>query len=152
LALSTDGTRLLSAGRDKQIIVWTLANGAELARLTGETQIVRALAVSPDGQSLYAATSDGFVVLWDLSAYVERQRYTLNDADVFALALTPEGRTMVAGLASGELSFWQSFSLEGLLEWAKQNRYIRTVSCFEISLYRLEGMCMTETPAATQAP
>jgi len=42
--------------------------------------------------------------------------------------------------------------LEGLLEWAKQNRYIRTVSCFEISLYRLEGMCMTETPAATQAP
>lgn len=147
VAISNDEARLFTAGRDKQIIVWDLTTGAELARLTGETQIVRAMVISPDGGTLYAATSDGYVVLWDLGAYIERQRYNLGKTDIFALTLTPVGRTMVAGLDNGQVTFWRSFTLESLLGWAKQNRYIRDVTCFEVSLYRLEGEACA-TPVA----
>ena len=105
------------------------------------------MVISPDGHTLYAATSDGYVVLWDLDVYIERQRYNLGKTDIFALTLTPVGRTMVAGLDNGQITFWRSFTLDSLLGWARQNRYIRDVTCFEVSLYRLEGEACA-TPVA----
>ena len=51
-AFHPDGRRLATAGRDRAVWLWDLAQGEEVARLQGHTSYVWSLAFSPDGATL----------------------------------------------------------------------------------------------------
>lgn len=63
------GGRAASAGDDFAIEVWDLETGESLARLTGHTNQIAALAVSPDGATLASASWDRSIRLWSLDDY-----------------------------------------------------------------------------------
>ena len=74
VAFHPDGTRLATAGRDRDVWIWDLARGEEVARLQGHTSYVWSLAFSPDGRTLVSGSGDKTVRLWDTAPLKTRYR------------------------------------------------------------------------------
>jgi WD40 repeat protein len=70
-AVSRDGRFLASACTDNTIRVWDLSKGAEVAKRSGYTNVVRTLAFRPDGKALASGHSDGTALVWDLSGLAD---------------------------------------------------------------------------------
>ena len=66
LAFSPDGTRLVTASRDKMVRVWDIADGRQVAALEHPSPIGFAR-FSPDGTRLATVTGDTTVRLWDVT-------------------------------------------------------------------------------------
>ena len=120
LALTANGSRVLTIGDDMRLRVWDADRGTELATLAGHDpkvpegylSAIYALAVSTDGK--YAATGDraGFVRVWDLTAMCQTagfraaELYTFDSVKraraiggVRGLAFSPDGiRLAVSGI------------------------------------------------------
>jgi serine/threonine protein kinase len=66
VAISPDGTKLLSCGGDKLIHVWDAATGHEVRQLKGHTGEVLGVAISPDGRMVASSGYDCQLRLWKL--------------------------------------------------------------------------------------
>jgi WD40 repeat protein len=64
VAISPDGSRLLSGGADHYMRLWTL-NGKELGEYPHDSRVVK-VAFSPDGRRALAGCWNGSVYLWEL--------------------------------------------------------------------------------------
>jgi WD40 repeat protein len=68
VAFRPDGKWFASAGKDKNIKLWDVATGKEVATLKAHAADVNCLAFSPDGKVLASGSSDKTIKLWDLTA------------------------------------------------------------------------------------
>jgi WD40 repeat protein len=66
VAVSADGKRALSGGRDRTIRVWDLEGRRLLLALEGHTDAVTGLSFSPDGRHFVSGSLDKTVRLWGL--------------------------------------------------------------------------------------
>src|SRR5262249_22969172 len=65
VAVSADGKRLLSAGADRQILLWDLNGRKRIGGpLLGHTGAVTGVAVSPDGRHFVSCGHDRTVRVW----------------------------------------------------------------------------------------
>jgi WD40 repeat protein/DNA-binding SARP family transcriptional activator len=67
MRFSSDGRRLLTAGRDERLIVWDTrrATAFETLQTRGRGLVVH-MAIARDGRTAYSAGRDGTVIAWDL--------------------------------------------------------------------------------------
>ncbi len=66
VALSRDGGKALTAGRDGSLHLWDTANGKELQSFPGHPKGVVQIGFSRDGRRAFSAGVDGYVRLWQL--------------------------------------------------------------------------------------
>jgi WD40 repeat protein len=70
-AYSLDGTRIVTASRDRTARVWDARTGVQLATLFGHGGIVYSAAFSPDGTRIVTASDDKTTRIWDARTGVQ---------------------------------------------------------------------------------
>jgi WD40 repeat protein len=106
LAISPDGSLLVSGSDDQTIKVWDIATGRLLRTLTGHTSSINALVISPDGKTLVSAGADRTIKIWDLATGQELRTLTGHTSYINALVISPDGQTLVSGSADQTIKVW----------------------------------------------
>jgi WD40 repeat protein len=108
LALSRNGSQLLSAAADRVLRLSDVASGRELRRFGGVDSAgkLHAVAISSDARLLLAGGSGRTLTLWDAASGAELARLAAHTAAVSAVAFGPTGRYAVSGAEDGDIVLW----------------------------------------------
>lgn len=114
---------VLSASRDKSIIVWNLTRttphhttgadddeecGKAIKRLEGHSHFVQDVAISSDGQFALSGSWDATLRLWDLSTGETTRRFVGHDKDVLSVAFSADNRQIVSGSRDKGIKLWNT--------------------------------------------
>ena len=145
ITFSNDGQRLVSGGSDSQIIFWDTQTGNILRRYDNHAGgMTSALQLSPDETLLFGGNLNGTLSLWHVETGEEIRRY--KDGFITSPIFTPDGNNAVVGFRDGTVELWRiDATLEELLTWTQNNRYITELTCEQRELYRVEPLCEPES-------
>ncbi|EUC54558.1 WD40-repeat protein (notchless protein), related protein, partial [Rhizoctonia solani AG-3 Rhs1AP] len=117
---SLDGTRIVASynDRDKQIVVWGVADGRNLfGFLNGHIWPVKSTSYSPDGALIASGSSDDTVIVWD--AYTGSKLLgplVGHSNSVTAVHFSPDSTRLVSGSADSTIRIWNVRTGEMLFE------------------------------------
>ena len=153
---SPDGTRLISTSWDTSMREWDVASGEQLHQFVGHNGAVFGVDYSPDGRTALTASSDLTIRLWDTTTGQEIRRFEGHTNWVLGVAFSGDGNFALSGAEDNTARLWRVEStLNGLVSWAQNNRYIPVLSCAERQQYNIEPFCdennilPTVTPASS---
>jgi WD40 repeat protein len=110
---SPDGRLLASAGPDRIIRLWNVAEGVCRKELRGHEEAIRSVCWSPSGKELASAGLDRTVRVWDATTGEVRQTLRA-PAAVFFVNWSPDGQTLCTSGGDDALRFWKRASGEPL--------------------------------------
>jgi guanine nucleotide-binding protein subunit beta-2-like 1 protein len=126
---------LLSASRDKSLIVWNLTRedekfGVAKRRLKGHSHYVQDVAISSDGQFALSGSWDGTLRLWDLNTGTTTRKFYGHTKDVLSVAFSADNRQIVSGSRDKSINLWNTLGQckfviteEGHKEWVSCVRF-----------------------------
>eukprot|EP00536_Pseudo-nitzschia_multiseries_P000793 jgi/Psemu1/300319/fgenesh1_kg.10_\ len=145
-----DPNLLLSASRDKSVIVWQLYNGSTpsttnvedheygFARraLRGHSHFVSDVVISSDGAFALSASWDSELRLWDIATGKTTRRFVGHEKDVLSVAFSVDNRQIVSGSRDGTIRLWNTlgeckYSISG--SDAESQGHTEWVSCVRFS-------------------
>ena len=136
-------TVLATTGTGK-LILWDIETGEIIPRFAGHTEWATGLDISPDGKYVLSGQNGGIMILWDFASGRELRRWQADPAWVWDIAFSPDGQTAFSGPLWGQwVSQWQitAPSLDEVMSWIAENRYVRDFTCEERAQYRIEPLC-----------
>jgi uncharacterized protein (TIGR03067 family) len=107
VAFSPDGSRALSASKDRTVRLWDLANGKELQRLNGHTDAVEAVVFFPDGKRALSGSVDRTARIWDLEGGQQLRFFGGHLDEVRCVALSPNARYGLSAGADPVIRLWE---------------------------------------------
>ncbi len=149
LALSPDGRTFLSAGADATVRLWDIATGRELSRFTGHDRLVSKVVFSPGGQMALSQDNVSNLLLWDVASGQILRRF---EGFANAAAFAPGGQSVFIGNATNIEQWHLSLSLNDLLRWIYDNRFVRELTCSERAHYHVEPLCNEQDQFPTRTP
>jgi len=112
IAISPDGSTLISGNWDPRIKVWNLTNGQLQRTLAGHTRMVGALAISPNGKILASGSYDETIKLWDLDTGEVRHTIEIYSQaaskEIACLVFSPDGQILYSGSQGGNTYYWDA--------------------------------------------
>ncbi len=97
LAVTADGSKLVSGGADYDICLWQASNGAALGSLSGHGGLISRASFSPDGSMVASASHDGSVRLWTAGSGAPLSALAAHTNQVGAMAFSPNSTLLVSG-------------------------------------------------------
>lgn len=139
---------ILSTSWDNSALLWDINDGDRpLRSLTGHSRSVHGAAFSPDGKNALTGSADQTIRLWDVESGQEIRRLNGHTSWVLSVVFTPDGRFALSGAEDDTVRLWRiEQSLEGLIEWGNENRYVPILTCAERGAYNVEPLCMVDEP------
>jgi WD40 repeat protein/serine/threonine protein kinase len=106
VALTPDGSQLVTAGNDRLIRIWDLSKDTCTMELSGHTGLVRTVRIDGSGRRVLSASWDGTLRWWDIAngeclRVLSGHDDYLQDAD-----LSADGKTAVSASADATLRVW----------------------------------------------
>jgi sterol desaturase/sphingolipid hydroxylase (fatty acid hydroxylase superfamily) len=102
VAISGDGTHVVSGGGDGTVRVWETETGKEKLILKGHRRGVRGVAISGDGNTIVSGSFDGTVIIHDARTGRVVNTLTGHEGGVLCVAISADGKRIVSG--SGDLT------------------------------------------------
>lgn len=105
---------VLSASRDKSVIVWHLTReegagyGHPRRALRGHSHFVQDVVISSDGQFALSGSWDGTLRLWDLTTGATTRRFLGHTKDVLSVAFSVDNRQIVSGSRDRTIKLWNT--------------------------------------------
>lgn len=130
-----DSTMVLTASRDKSIIVWTLIRDEEnygYARraLKGHNHFVSDVVISSDGQFALSGSWDATLRLWEIATGKCTRRFVGHTKDVLSVAFSSDNRQIVSASRDRTVKLWNTlgeckFTIleDGHSEWVSCVRF-----------------------------
>jgi WD40 repeat protein len=118
---------LVSAGRDKRIIIWELGEGGKAAQkhiLEGHSVTVNSISLTPEGTHLASGSFDGTVRIWEVAT--GQQVRVLNGHSgicVKHVEWSPDGKYIVSGDFNSTSCVWKAANVQVR---GRMYRYIHT--------------------------
>jgi WD40 repeat protein/serine/threonine protein kinase len=123
LDFSQDGSRIISAARDKTVKLWDAATGEELKTLVEFSEEVRSIAFSPDGSRIASGHEDNTVKIWNAENGQLLTTLEGHSDSVFGVEFSPDG-TRVASASSDEtIRLWDAVSGKELKKLNGADKY-----------------------------
>jgi WD40 repeat protein len=113
IAISPDGTQILSASGDQTLLLWDIATGSVLGEYKGHGSSVRSVAFNSEGTLAVSGEDNGGVIIWnvaDVSLNARDRvvrRITGHDLGVMGVAFSPDSLSVVSGGLDRRLSVWE---------------------------------------------
>ena len=104
-----DPNILLSASRDKSVVVWQLTHssgeeyGFARRALRGHSHFVSDVVISSDGTFALSASWDSELRLWDIATGKTTRRFVGHEKDILSVAFSVDNRQIVSGKLSPSL-------------------------------------------------
>ena len=106
VAVTPDGSRVVSASRGGSLKLWEMAFGRVLIGFVGHGAPIYAVAVTPDGLRALSASSDRTLKLWHLATGELLRTFTGHRKAVSAVAVTQDGRHVLSASLDRTLRLW----------------------------------------------
>ena len=130
---------IISTSWDDSVRMWDIATGEELKQFIGHTGNTFGIEISSDSATLLTTSSDTTVRMWDIATGEELNRYEQHSDWVQEVVFSPDESFAVSASQDFSLRRWLvRRSADSIIDWARDNRYIRQLSCAERQSYRLE--------------
>ncbi|MFF0445141.1 helix-turn-helix domain-containing protein [Streptomyces sp. NPDC004609] len=100
------GGVLASVSRDQALMLWDAGGRAPLARLTGHSTWLRAVAVSPDGRTLASGGDDGALVLWNAATRTRAATLKGHEGQIRTLGFSPDGGLVASAGNDRKVRLW----------------------------------------------
>jgi WD40 repeat protein len=112
VAISRDGTRIVSGSYDSTLRLWDARTGAPIGEpLKGHSGTVRSVAFSPDGARIVSGSSDNTLRLWDARTGAPiGEPLRGHSKGVSSVAFSPDGARIVSGSGDNTLRLWDARS------------------------------------------
>jgi WD40 repeat protein/serine/threonine protein kinase len=144
VVFSPDGKLLLSTAWDTTARLWEVETGRELRQLVGHSRAVFGAAFSPDGKMALTGSADLTIRLWDVATGSEIREFDGHTNWVLSVVFSPDGHFILSGAEDNTARTWHmARTLDELIAWARDNRYVPELSCAEREQYRVEPLCET---------
>ena len=112
VAVSRDGTRALSGGDDRDVVLWDVRSGAQLHRFTGGRDVIRTIAFCPDGRTAVVGGFDRRLRWLDLEARREVRGVTAHSGYVKGVAPSPDGTLLASAGDDMTVRLWDAAGRE----------------------------------------
>jgi len=131
---------ILTASRDKSIIVWTLTReegnyGYARRALRGHNHFVSDVVISSDGQFALSGSWDGTLRLWEINTGKCTRRFVGHTKDVLSVAFSSDNRQIVSGSRDRTVKLWNTLGEckytiveDGHSEWVSCVRFPPTAN------------------------
>lgn len=106
IAITPDGTKMVSGLGDKSLIVWDMETGTHLKTLTGHNGSVDAVAITKDGKQIVSGSNDSTVKIWDIESGKNIDTFIGHQSSIRAIAITPDGKNIVSASSDTTVKVW----------------------------------------------
>ena len=110
LALSRDGTRLVTGSSNGIVHLWDTRTGKQSQVFKGHTDCVSAVALSPDGRSLATGSYDLSARIWDVQSGRKLHPLAGHRGAVLSVAFSPDGTVLATAGIDQTIRLWDASS------------------------------------------
>jgi WD40 repeat protein len=110
VALSSDGSRIVSGSDDRTVRIWDAASGTVQHTLEGHTYRVTSVAFSSDGLRIVSGSADETVRIWDAASGTVQHTMKGHTEEVTSVAFSSDGLRIVSGSDDRTVRIWDAAS------------------------------------------
>ncbi|MCU0497663.1 MAG: TIR domain-containing protein [Anaerolineae bacterium] len=105
IAISSDGTRLLSGGSDQRVSLWDITTGQLIRQFSGHASTVTAVAFSQDATRFASGAQNGRLILWtdDGTRLTDLEGH---DRVVIGVQFSPDGNSLLSAAFDYTIRLW----------------------------------------------